>query len=64
MLGILLLKKKEINKELYKILEGFSNKKIILTNANQNERRDYGIIEMLILFFSLNHDPENRPKIF
>ena len=59
------VKERKINKELYKILEGFPNKKIILTNANQNERIDYGIIEMPYIVFSLNHNPEKTdPKYF
>ena len=52
------VKQKKIDNELFEILENFSNKKIILTNANQRERKDYGIIEMPYNVFSLSHNPE------
>ena len=59
------VKEKKIDNELYKILEAFSNKKIILTNASQNERKEYGIIQMPYNVFSLSHNPEKSdPKYF
>tara|TARA_X000001036_G_C20416662_1_gene699354 strand:- start:278 stop:655 length:378 start_codon:yes stop_codon:yes gene_type:complete len=59
------VKEKKIDNELYKILEAFSNKKIILTNASQNERKEYGIMQMPYNVFSLSHNPEKTdPKYF
>ena len=52
------VKKKEIDIELFKILESFTNKKIILTNADEIERKEFGIINMPYQVFSLSHNPE------
>lgn len=46
-----------INKELQMILESFPNKKIILTNANSEEKVKLGIVDMPYEVFSLEHNP-------
>lgn len=44
--------------EMYKLLETYSNPKIILTSANQEQRDKYGLNELPYPLFTLNHDPE------
>ena len=39
-----LVKNKKLDVDLYYLLEKFENRKIILTNANNNELIDYGIV--------------------
>ena len=46
-----------VNREIQKILEEFSNKKIILTSANEEEKIQYGIMNMPYEVFSLKHQP-------
>lgn len=47
-----------INLELKKHLDSFKNPKIILTNANEEEKIKYGIVNMPYEVFTLNHNPE------
>ncbi len=49
-----------IDKEMQKILDRFPDKKIILTNANEEEKVQLGIINMPYEVFSLAHNP-NKP---
>ncbi len=42
---------------MQKILDHFLNKKIILTNANDEEKLKFGIINMPYEVFSLEHNP-------
>tara|TARA_B110001450_G_C17322285_1_gene359924 strand:- start:129 stop:506 length:378 start_codon:yes stop_codon:yes gene_type:complete len=60
-----LIKNKKIDSTIYNILEGLKNKKIILTNANDKELVNYGIINMPYEVFSLYHDPnKDNPFYF
>ena len=60
-----LIKNKKIDSTIYNILEGLKNKKIILTNANDKELVNYGIINMPYEVFSLSHDPnKDNPFYF
>ena len=52
------IKDKKIDSTIYELLEGFKNKKIILTNANDQELINYGIINMPYEVFSLSHKPK------
>lgn len=47
-----------INKEMQELLDWFPNKKIILTNANEEEKKKLSIINMPYEVFSLNHNPD------
>lgn len=47
----------EIFKELYGLLETFPNKKIILTNANDEEFKKFGLDKMPYEVFTLKHAP-------
>ena len=46
-----------INRELKSLLDTFDNPKLIVTNANEEEMKQYGIIDMPYPVFSLAHDP-------
>jgi HAD superfamily hydrolase (TIGR01509 family) len=54
-----------LDQNIYDTLEYFPNQKIILTNANDEEKIKFGIINMPYEVFSLNHNPEKSdPKYF
>jgi len=48
----------EIFKEMYKILEKYPNPKIILTQANKEQMKKYGLDKMPYEVFTLRHKPE------
>lgn len=52
------IKEEGIFEDMHKILEEFKNKKIILTNANDEEKVKYGVTNMPYEIFTLEHDPE------
>jgi len=47
-----------IFKELQVVLDTFENKKIIVTNANQEQKVKFGIVDMPYEVFSLSHNPD------
>jgi len=56
---------KGIFEEMHKILEKYPNKKIILTNANDEQLKKFGLNSMPYEVFTLKHDPEKTdPKYF
>ncbi len=56
---------KGIHKEMQVLLDSFSNPKIIVTNANETERQDFGIVNMPYPVFSLAHTPNKTdPQYF
>ncbi len=60
-----LVTKDGIFKELQNLLEEFPNRKIIVTNANEEERVKYGIVNMPYEVFSLAHKPDKTdPEFF
>lgn len=50
-----------VNLEMKSILEDYENPKIILTNANEEEKQKFGIVNMPYPVFSLEHNP-NKPN--
>jgi FMN phosphatase YigB (HAD superfamily) len=50
--------KGEIFQEMYDLLETFPNKKIILTGANDEQFKAYGLDKMPYEVFTLKHNPE------
>ncbi|MBT8259773.1 MAG: HAD-IA family hydrolase [Flavobacteriaceae bacterium] len=50
-----------INHKMQFVLDGYSNPKIILTNANDDEKKTFGIVNMPYPVFSLAHKP-NKPN--
>ena len=52
-------------KEMYELLETYSNPKIILTGANDEQFKTFGLDKMPYLVFTLKHNPEKTdPKYF
>lgn len=48
----------EINIEMYELLEAYPNKKIILTNADDEEIQEFGLDNLPYELFTLKHDPD------
>ena len=48
----------EIFKEMYELLETYPNKKIILTGANDEQFKEFGLDKMSYEVFTLKHNPE------
>ncbi len=54
-----------INLPMYELLEKYPNKKILLSNANEEEMVNSGLVDLPYEVFSLKHDPDkNNPKYF
>ncbi|MDB4196594.1 hypothetical protein N9738_02330, partial [Flavobacteriaceae bacterium] len=56
------VKNNTIDSDIYKILESYENQKIILTNANDKELINLGIVNMPYKVFSLSHNPNKDDK--
>ena len=55
----------EIFKEMHDLLETFPNRKIILTGANDEQFKKFGLDKMPYEVFTLKHNPEKTdPKYF
>jgi|SRR3989344_2590640 len=50
--------KGEIYKEMYELLETYPNRKIILTGANDEQFKKFGLDKMPYEVFTLKHNPE------
>ncbi len=54
-----------IFKEMHDLLETFPNRKIILTGANDEQFKEFGLDKMPYEVFTLKHNPEKtNPKYF
>lgn len=54
-----------INKEMFDMLEGFPNKKIILTNADEEKQEKLGLVNLVYPLFTLSFNPEkSSPEYF
>jgi len=51
-----------IFQEMYDLLETYENKKIILTGANDEQFKMFGLDKMPYEVFSLKHDPEKTDQ--
>ncbi len=55
----------KIFEEMYDLLEMFANKKIILTGANDEQFKKFGLDKMPYEVFTLKHNPEKTdPRYF
>ena len=55
----------KIFKGMHSLLETYPNKKIILTGANNEQFKEFGLDKMPYEVFTLKHDPEKTdPKYF
>ncbi|MFC1728145.1 HAD-IA family hydrolase [Nanoarchaeota archaeon] len=59
------IKGEGIFQEMHELLEEYSNRKIILTNANAEEREKFGLNNVPYELFTLEHSPEKTdPEYF
>ena len=56
------IKGEGIFKPLYELLEEYPNKKIILTNADDEQMKKFGLDNMPYELFTLKHNPEKTDK--
>lgn len=54
----------EIFKEMHDLLEGFPNRKIILTGADDQQFREFGLDKMHYEVFTLKHNPEKTDPLY
>ena len=50
--------------KMQELLDSFENRKIILTNANDEEKVKFGIVNMPYEVFTLNHNPNKTEPEF
>lgn len=50
--------KSEVFREMYDLLQGYKNKKVILTGANDEQYKEFGLDKMPYEVFTLKHNPE------
>ncbi len=63
--GTFVIKDEGIFKKMHDLLETFPNRKIILTAANDEELKEFGLDKMPYEVFTLKHDPEKTdPKYY
>ncbi len=53
-----------IFKEMYDLLETFPNRKIILTGANDDQFKEFGLDKMPYEVFTLKHKPEKTEPLY
>jgi len=55
----------KINQQMFELLETFPNRKIILTNANDSQLSEFGLVNMPYEMFTLKHNPDkDNPEYF
>lgn len=54
----------KIFEEMYELLETFPNRKIILTGANDEQYKKFGLGDMPYDVFTLKHDPEKTDPLY
>ncbi len=53
-----------INTEMKELLDRFSNQKIIVTNANEEEQAVFGMVNLPYPLYSLNHHPDKTDPYY
>lgn len=48
----------KVDEDLHNLLETYDNPKVILTNANDEQLVEFGIVDMPYEVFTLKHDPD------
>ena len=54
----------EIYKEMYELLETYPNRKILLTGANDEQFKKFGLDKMPYEVFTLKHNPEKTDPAY
>ena len=57
-IGAFVIEGEGISNEMYDLLETFPNPKIILTGADDDQMKEFGLDQMPYPIFTLKHDPE------
>lgn len=56
---------RQINQPMFELLEKYPNRKIIVTNANDEQMVPFGLVNLPYELFTLNHNPDKTdPKYF
>lgn len=64
-IGAFILKGEGIYQPMYEMLETFPNRKIILTGANDEQIKEFGLVNLPYELFTLKHNPEKSdPEYF
>lgn len=53
-----------VNEEMREMLDAFPHTKIIVTNANDEEKVQFGIVNMPFEVFSLSHNPNKTDPVY
>lgn len=62
--GTFVIEGEGIYKPLQELLEKYPNKKIILTNANDEQKIEYNLLDLPYKMFTLNHNPDKTDPIY
>ena len=63
--GTFVIEGQGIYQPLYELLESYPNRKIIVSNANDEQLIEYGIVNMPYEVFTLKHNPnKDNPEYF
>ncbi len=52
----------EVFQDMFKLLETYPNNKIILTGANEEQQKKYGMENLPYDFFTQKHNPEKKDR--
>ena len=53
-----------VDAKLHELLESYPNKKIILTNANDEQLVTFGLVDMPYEIFTLKHNPDKVDPVY
>lgn len=62
--GTFVIEGEGIYKPLHDLLEKYPNMKIIVTNANDEQKIEYGLVNLPYEMFTLNHKPDKTDPIY
>ncbi len=54
----------EINREMQILLDSYPNRKIIVTNANEEQKKTFGLENLPYELFSLSHTPDKIDPVY
>ncbi|MFC1617833.1 HAD hydrolase-like protein [Patescibacteria group bacterium] len=63
-IGAFVVKGKGIFEDMHNLLEEYPNPKIILTGANDEQMKEFGLNDMPYEVFTLKHDPEKTDPAY
>jgi len=62
--GTFVIEGEGVYKPLFELLEKYPNKKIILTNANDEQLVPFGLVNMPYEMFTLKHNPDKVDPVY